>query len=109
MKDLEIGLLADFYGGLLNPKTKEILDLFYNQDMSLGEISKELGITRQGVRDYLTRAKKSLLKYEDKLKLATKFFELKDELAEYKQKINLSESIDKKDLLAFLDGILDKI
>lgn len=109
MKELEIGLLADFYGGLLSPKTKEILDLFYNQDMSLGEISKELGITRQGVRDYLTRAKKSLLKYEDKLKLATKFFELKDELAEYKQKINSSASIDKKDLLAFLDSILDKI
>jgi predicted DNA-binding protein YlxM (UPF0122 family) len=109
MKELEIGLLADFYGGLLSPKTKEILDLFYNEDMSLGEISKELGITRQGVRDYLTRAKKSLLKYEDKLKLANKFYELKDELAEYKQKINSSEAIDKKDLLAFLDGILDKI
>ncbi|HEY8424042.1 MAG TPA: sigma factor-like helix-turn-helix DNA-binding protein [Clostridia bacterium] len=109
MKDLEIGLLADFYGGLLNQKTKDILDLFYNQDMSLGEISKQLGITRQGVRDYLNRAKKSLLKYEDKLKLASKFYELKDELTQYKQKISSSDTIDKKDLLAFLDSILDKI
>ncbi|HHW89606.1 MAG TPA: HTH domain-containing protein [Clostridiales bacterium] len=109
MKELEIGILADFYGGLLNEKTKDIIDLFYNRDMSLGEIAKELGITRQGVRDYITRAKKALLKYESKLNLASKFYDLKDEISEYKQKVSSSDSIEKKELLAFLDGILDKI
>ncbi|HEY8390442.1 MAG TPA: sigma factor-like helix-turn-helix DNA-binding protein [Clostridia bacterium] len=109
MKELEVGLLADFYGALLNQKTRDILDRFYNQDMSLGEISQELGITRQGVRDYLTRAKKALTEYEDKLKMASKFYDLREKIIEYKDKTFQANSVDKDEVLKFLDSLLKLI
>ena len=109
MKDLEIGLLADFYGGLLSEKSRDILDRFYNKDMSLGEISNELGITRQGVRDYITRAKKVLTEYEDKLKMASRFYEAREKIIEYKQNLAQSKSIEKDELIIFLDSLLKLI
>ena len=108
MKELEIGLLADFYGGLLNQKTRDILDRFYNRDMSLGEIAEELGITRQGVRDYLTRAKKTLTQYEDKLKMAYRFYDLREKITAYKQNIP-TDSVKKDELIRFLDSLLEII
>lgn len=109
MKELEIGLLADFYGGLLNQKTRDILDRFYNRDMSLGEIGEELGITRQGVRDYLTRAKKTLTQYEDKLKMASKFYSLREKIVKYKQNIFQEDLVSKDQLFQFLDSLSELI
>lgn len=111
MKDLEVGLLADFYGELLTPKSREILDKFYNGDMSLGEIAKDLNITRQGVRDYLTRAQKTLQDYEDKLHIAKRFYNIKDKITEYKQELSQNQKDVQTDTLkesvtAFLDKLL---
>ena len=50
-KPFEMCLLFDFYGEMLTDKQKEMFDLYYNEDLSLAEISEHVGITRQGVRD----------------------------------------------------------
>ena len=50
-KLFEISMLLDFYGEILSDSQREALDLFYNDDLSLGEIADQTGITRQGVRD----------------------------------------------------------
>ena len=64
---LEMTLLLDYYGELLTEKQKTCFDLYYNQDLSLGEIAEEAGISRQGVHDSLARAEAVLLDYEQKL------------------------------------------
>lgn len=61
MDTTELILLYDYYGGLLTERQQECFELRYNQDLSLGEIGQELGISRQGVFDNLSRAE-SLLK-----------------------------------------------
>ncbi len=63
---LEMTLLFDYYGELLTEKQKTCFDLHYNQDLSLGEIAEEAGISRQGVHDSLARAEAALLEMEEK-------------------------------------------
>ena len=62
----ELTLLFDYYGDLLTQKQRSCFDLHYNQDLSLGEIAQEVGISRQGVHDTLTRAEASLRHMEAK-------------------------------------------
>ena len=69
-KNLEIGFLLDFYGDVLSERKKDVLDLYYNADLSLAEIADEIGISRQGVRDLIKKAEEELHFYEEKLGLA---------------------------------------
>ena len=73
-------LLYDFYGELLTEHQRSIYeDTVYN-DMSLGEIAQEYGISRQGVHDLIKRCDKILQDYEDKLQLVNKFSRAKDKV-----------------------------
>ena len=66
MDATELILLYDYYGDLLTARQKECFELRYNQDLSLGEIGQELGISRQGVFDNLSRAEALLKNMETK-------------------------------------------
>lgn len=66
-KNLEVSQLLDFYGDMLTEKQKDVIDLYYNQDLSLGEIADEVGISRQGVRDSIKRGEDYLFEMEVKL------------------------------------------
>ena len=70
---LEASLLYDFYGELLTQHQREIYEDFALNDLSLGEISENRGISRQGVHDIVRRVKKQLISYEDKLHLVERF------------------------------------
>ena len=72
-KSLEIGYLLDFYGEMLSKRRRTVLDMYYNEDMSLSEIAEALGITRQGSRDLIKKAGDELLLFEEKLGMAKKF------------------------------------
>lgn len=72
-KIVQIALLFDFYGQLLTDKQADIVDMHFNNDLSLSEISEQLGISRQGVYDTLKRAEKTLSDYEEKLGLVNRF------------------------------------
>ena len=72
-KNLEISLLLDFYGDVLTEKQRDVVELYYNEDLSLAEIAENEGITRQGVRDSIKRAELQLLNLEEKLGLAQRF------------------------------------
>lgn len=66
MDATELILLYDYYGDLLTDRQKECFELRYNQDLSLGEIGMELGISRQGVFDNLSRTEALLKNMEEK-------------------------------------------
>lgn len=72
-KNLEISLLFDFYGQMLSPTQQEAVNLYYNDDLSLKETADILGMSRQGVRDALSRAVNSLYTFEENLKLCERF------------------------------------
>ncbi len=75
-KNMNISFLLDFYGDVLNEKQREILDLYYNEDLSLAEIAESNGLTRQGVRHIIKKAEDELLFLETKLGLANRFVTL---------------------------------
>ena len=64
-KMVEIGLLFEQYKELLTDKQREIVSLYYEEDYSLGEISENLNVSRQGVYDTLKRSEKILKDYEE--------------------------------------------
>ena len=76
-KILEISLLLDFYGDMLTEKQREVIECYYNEDLSLSEIADNQGITRQGVRDSIKRAEFQLLDMEERLGLARRFREMR--------------------------------
>ena len=84
-KDLNISMLYDFYGDLLTEKQQEVIELYYNEDLSLAEIASHSGITRQGVRDSIKRAEFQLIELEEQLGLAQRFHEIKSKLEEIKK------------------------
>jgi len=73
-------MLFDFYGDILTERQKEFYDLYYNEDLSLGEIAENYGITRQGVRDVIVRAEAILTELEDKTGLIKRFHTMKQQL-----------------------------
>ena len=66
MESAEMILLYDYYGDLLTDRQKEVFELRYDQDFSLGEIGQELGISRQAAHDNLTRTEALLKNMEAK-------------------------------------------
>ena len=66
-KDLNFSYLLDVYGGMLTEKQREMLDFYYNDDLSLSEIAANECISRQGVRDSIKRGEESLLELEEKI------------------------------------------
>ena len=81
MDSVQVCLLLDFYGQLLTERTREILELRYQEDMSLTEIAEDLGISRQAAHDAIHRGVASLTEYEDKLKLVERFTQQKKTIA----------------------------
>lgn len=75
-KNLQMAVLLDYYGGVLTDRQRALMDLYYNQDLSLTEIAENTGITRQGARDGIKRAENQLAEMEAKLALAEHAAEL---------------------------------
>ncbi|MCM3078852.1 putative DNA-binding protein [Brevibacillus invocatus] len=71
-KTNQVNLLFDFYAPLLKGKQREYLELYYLDDLSLGEIAEMHEVSRQAVYDHIKRAEKQLFEYDEKLKLAWK-------------------------------------
>ena len=59
-KRVEWSFLYDFYGELLKDNQKKVFEDYIWNDLSLGEIAEEQGISRHGVHDLVTRTCRQL-------------------------------------------------
>ena len=74
-------MLFDFFGEILTERQKEFFDLYYNEDLSLGEIAENYDISRQGVRDVIVRAEAAMQEIEDKTGQLRRFMQMQPKLA----------------------------
>ncbi|MBO8171059.1 MAG: YlxM family DNA-binding protein [Bacillaceae bacterium] len=68
-KTTTVNLLFDYYHILLKDQQKQVLEMYYHDDLSLGEIAELQNKSRQAVYDQLKRAEKTLFELEEKLHL----------------------------------------
>ncbi|GEK04893.1 putative DNA-binding protein [Schleiferilactobacillus harbinensis] len=78
IKTLRMNELFDFYGDLLTAKQRRYIELYYADDLSLGEIAEEFSVSRQAVYDNIRRTGKLLEEYEAKLHLLAQYTGLDD-------------------------------
>ncbi len=108
-KDLHFTLLLDVYGPLLTEKQRETLDFYYNEDLSLGEISEETGITRQGVMNCIKKCEQRLLELEDALGLVERFTQLKADTEKLEAVVSEMDDADKSQIITIIDDIKRKL
>lgn len=76
----KLNLLFDYYGDFLTKKQRDIFEQYYLNDLSLGEIAENSGITRQGVYDILRRSQNILQNFEKKLGIVKKYIYRRQEI-----------------------------
>jgi len=74
-------LLYDFYADLLTDHQKAVYSAYIQDNLSLGEIAEDEGISRQGVHDTIKRCNALLEGYESKLRLVERFLDIRDKIA----------------------------
>ncbi len=82
-EDLQFLRLWDLYSPMLTATQREITDLYFNFDLSLGEIAEQKGVSRQSVSDCLGKCRKQLETYERKLGFAKALDEVSREYSAY--------------------------
>ena len=107
-KNLGINILLDAYGTLLTDRQRVTLELYYGEDLSLGEISEETGITRQGVMNCIHKSEKKLFELETRLGLIRKFRELSEDIDKLEGLILQSE-MQNRAILAQIDELMVEI
>ncbi|MBQ3053351.1 MAG: DNA-binding protein [Clostridia bacterium] len=108
MKDLNLCLLLDFYSFLLSEKQAGMMQMYYNDDLSLSEIAQEMDITRQGVYDAIKKSEGILKSAEEQMGFAGRFIDMAKKLSAFKAQIE--KLIDNKENIeGKLQDLLDKI
>jgi len=83
-KNLEMSYLLDFYGEVLTEKQRDMMQQYFNMDLSLSEIADNFNITRQGVRDAIKRGETTLTQLEGQIGFAAKYRDLIDGVEQIK-------------------------
>ena len=68
-KNVKVSMLCQIYGKMLTEKQYQVINDYYNNDLSLSEIAENNNITRQAVRDIIKKGENKLFEYEEKLQI----------------------------------------
>ena len=105
-KIVKVAQLYDIYGALLNEKQKDVINCYYNEDLSLQEIADNDGRSKQAISDMINRSVDKLFEFENELSLLKSKTELKASLFEIRE---LIESSNNKEAICKLTEIIEQI
>ncbi|MDC3416422.1 putative DNA-binding protein [Aquibacillus salsiterrae] len=101
-KTTRINFLFDFYQELLTPKQRNYMEMYYLEDLSLGEISESFDVSRQAVYDNIRRTETMLESYEKKLHLYEKFAERRQIVEQLESRLTDTNDSEIKELINLL-------
>ncbi|MHC8516377.1 putative DNA-binding protein [Sporosarcina sp. ITBMC105] len=105
-KTTRVNFLYDFYQTLLTEKQRVYMQLYYLDDLSLGEIAEEYNVSRQAVYDNVRRTEAMLEDYENKLNLFSKFQD-RMEIVEQLEQLVRGDDENAKKMRALLKTLKD--
>ena len=105
-KLVQVARLFDTYGSLLNEKQKDVINCYYNEDLSLNEIAENNNKSKQAISDMIQRSVDKLFEFENELSLLKSKTELKASLFEIRE---LIESSNNKEAIQKLTEIIENI
>ena len=98
-KRVEIAILVKYYGELLTERQKSIIEMYVDNNLSFAEVSEELNITRQAVKDSLDTAFDSLKSFEARLHFIERDKKIKESIEDLKN----IDILDKQKIIALLE------
>ena len=90
-QNIILNKLFDAYGKLLSRRQQEIMTEYLNYDLTVSEIAENMGVSRQAVRDGVSKAENKLLGYESKLGFVKKIELLEQENEILKRQLSQKE------------------
>lgn len=104
-KTNRINMLFDFYRPLLTERQQTFLQLYFLEDLSLGEIAENFAVSRQAVYEHIRRAEQALEDYESKLHLLKQHEERKRIVQECIRRLQPAAFEDKAVVLELLNRL----
>ena len=97
-KNVQVSMLCQIYGKMLTEKQYQVINDYYNNDLSLSEIAENSNITRQAVRDIIKKGEHKLFELEEKLAFMEKTLKQEKQLQQILEELSKIEdtSSDKK-------------
>ena len=79
---VQIAILSKYYGKMLTERQQDIMSMYVDNNLSLSEVSEELNISRQAVKDALDNAMATLKNMEEKLQFISRDDKIKHTIEE---------------------------
>ena len=105
-KLVQVARLFDTYGSLLNEIQKDVINCYYNEDLSLNEIAENNNKSKQAISDMIQRSVDKLFEFENELSLIKKKNQLRDDLSLLRE---LIESSNQSEAIDMIDEMINKI
>ena len=105
-KLVQVARLFDTYGSLLNEKQRDVINCYYNEDLSLNEIAENNNKSKQAISDMIQRSVDKLFEFENELSLIKKKNQLREDLSLLRE---LIESSNQSEAMDMIDEMINKI
>ena len=109
-KKVEISMLCQIYGKMLTEKQYEVINDYYNNDLSLSEIAENNNITRQAVRDIIKKGENNLFELEEKLAFMKRTMKQEKKLQEILEELSkIEDTSSEKKVAKILEHVREEL
>ncbi len=109
-KKIEISMLCQTYGKMLTEKQYEVINDYYNNDLSLSEIAENNNITRQAVRDIIKKGEIKLFELEEKLAFMKRTMKQEKKLQEILEELSkIEDTSSEKKVAKILEHVREEL